>query len=200
MNKNIVIVTLSFFLFSAVTNAQTSTNNEMNVPSDSIRKPQKNIQISKRVSPNQSSINTQTNTPILNSTSTSDVSKRTTGVVNDASSNQTFPKPATKINESVVISSAKFIPNHSLSALDNLLNMIEFKNNINDASNSASLKSTADYSELESNIVLYRSNFENHINSQGFENCTTREQNYYLSFLKDEDRMEEYNLCLSKIK
>ncbi len=200
MNKNIVIVTLSFFLFSAVTNAQTSTNNEMNVPSDSIKKTQKNVQISKRVSPNQSSINTQTNTPILNSTSTSDVSKRTTGVVNDASSNQTFPKPATKINESVVISSAKFIPNQSLSSLDNLLNMIEFKNNINDASNSASLKSTADYSELESNIVLYRSNFENHINSQGFENCSTREQNYYLSFLKDEDRMEEYNLFLSKIK
>jgi hypothetical protein len=200
MNKNILIVTLSFFFFSAVTNAQTSTNNEMNVPSDSIKKTQKNVQISKRVNPNQPTNGLTTNTPTLTPANTVDVTKRSTGNASEGASNQAFPKPATKIDESVVISSAKFIPNQSLSTLDNLLNIIEFKNNINDASNSASLKSTADYSELESNIVLFRSNFENHINSQGFENCSTREQNYYLSFLKDEDRMEEYNLFLSKIK
>jgi hypothetical protein len=200
MNKNILIVTLSFFFFSAVTNAQTSTNNEMNVPSDSIKKTQKNVQISKRVNPNQPTNGLTTNTPTLTPANTVDVTKRSTGNASEGASNQAFPKPATKIDESVVISSAKFIPYQSLSGLDNLLNMIEFKNNINDASNSASLKSTADYFELESNIVLFRSNFENHINSQGFENCSTREQNHYLSFLKDEDRMEEYNLFLSKIK
>jgi hypothetical protein len=200
MNKNIVIVTLSFFLFSAVTNAQSTSNNESNVASDSIRKPQKNIQISKRVSPNQPTNSSSTNTPTLTPANTVDVTKRSTGNVSEGTSNSAFPKPATKIDESVVITSAKFIPNQSLSTLDNLLNMIEFKNSINDASNSSSLKSTADYSELESNIVLYRSNFENQITSQGFENCSTREQNHYLSILKDEDRMEEYNLCLSKIK
>ena len=200
MNKNIVIVTLSFLLFSAVTNAQSTSNNETNVVSDSIRKPQKNIQISKRVSPNQPANSSSTNTPTLTPANTVDVTKRSTGNSNEGTSNSAFPKPATKIDESVVITSAKFIPNQSLSTLDNLLNMIEFKNTINDASNSSSLKSTADYSELESNIVLYRSNFENQISSQGFENCSTREQNIYLSFLKDEDRMEEYNLCLSKIK
>jgi hypothetical protein len=200
MNKNILVVTLSFFFFSAVTNAQTSTNNEMNVPSDSIKKTQKNVQISKRVNPNQPTNSLTTNTSTLTPAYTVDVTKRSTANASEETSNSAFPKPATKIDESVVITSAKFIPNQSLSTLDNLLNMIEFKNNINDASNSASLKSTADYSELESNIVLFRSNFENHINSQGFENCSTREQNYYLSFLKDEDRMEEYNLFLSKIK
>lgn len=178
--------------FSTVTFAQ-------EVASDTIKRKTNTVQIAKRVDKNSSSISQENGNPVVEPTSTVDVSQRSKGTSVPTLTTSEYPKPATKTDQANSVSSAKYIPNSSLSTLDNLLEMYELKNKVNDATNSISLKTTSDYSELLSNIVLYRSNFENHISSKGFENCSTREQNYYLSFLKDENRMEEYNLCLSKL-
>jgi hypothetical protein len=200
MIKKISLVTVFLMSTSMVTIAQNSNSNEGNSVTDTTKKSVNKIQVSKRVDKNTATITGESTSPVVTPASTIDVSKRTNGTVSgNQNSTSTLPKPATKSTSEVTVSSAKYVPNTSISTLDNLLEMIELKDNVNDSPNSATLKTSADYAELQSNINTYRSNFENHINSQGFENCSTREQNYYLSFLKDENRMEEYNLCLSKL-
>lgn len=200
MIKKLSLVTTFLMSASIVTFAQNSNTNEGNSVTDTTRKSVNKIQISKRYDKNTASITGESTSPVVTPASIIDVSKRTNGTVSGNQNTTTsFPKPATKNTSGVTVSSAKYVPNTSLSTLDNLLEMIELKDKVNDSPNSATLKTSADYTELQSNINIYRANFENHINSQGFENCSTREQNYYLSFLKDENRMEEYNLCLSKL-
>ncbi len=192
MIQKIFVTTLLTLTFSAFTFAQ-------DVAIDTTKRKNNTVQIAKRVDKNSSSITQENVSPVIEPTPTVDVSQRTKGTQVSSNSNAEFPKPATKTNETISVSSAKYIPNTSMSILDNLIEMLELKDKVNDSPNSASLKSSADYLELQSNINVYRTNFENHINSIGFENCSTKEQNYYLSYLKNENRMVEYNLCLSKL-
>lgn len=191
MNQKVVVAFL-FLIISTLSFSQ----KEM---SDTLKKQQNEIQISKRDNTKSVEQKKQVVIPVAETKEAVVINQKVKGDQVITNSNTEFPKPATKTNEKIVIHSARYTPNSSETILDNLLAMLDLKNNIDVAPNRLDLKNTSDYKELTSNIVLYRRKFENHIQSNGFENCSLREQNYFLSFLKDEDRMEEYNAYLSKI-
>jgi hypothetical protein len=192
MNQKVVVAFL-FLIISTLSFSQ----KEM---SDTLKKQQNEIQISKRDNTKSVEQKKQVVIPVAETKDEVVINPKIKGDQVITNSNTEFPKPATKTNEKIVIPSARYTPNSSETILDNLLAMLDLKNNIDVAPNRLDLKNTSDYKELTSNIVLYRRKFENHIQSNGFENCSLKEQNYFLSFLKDEDRMEEYNAYLSKIK
>jgi hypothetical protein len=109
-------------------------------------------------------------------------------------------KPATRIDEPVKINAVNYVKDDQISDLDNLLNLIEVKTTVNLADNASELKSTKEYSQLLIDITTYRTKFDNAVLAKSIENCNTREQNFFLAFLKEEGKMDDYNYFLSKIK
>jgi hypothetical protein len=108
-------------------------------------------------------------------------------------------KPATKISEHESITEVVYSISGDVGDLDNLLNLVEYKFKVNDAANAQALQSSLNYSNLLRDINTLRQQFNDRVITSGFENCSSREQNYFLSFLKEENRMDEYQFYSSKI-
>jgi hypothetical protein len=140
-------------------------------------------------------------TPVIVET---EVDPRPEGRVNPVQMNQESTtlspsKPATRVNTNSSIQEVNYTLDNTVSDLDNLLNLMEYKFKINDAPNAKNLQESDKYASLITDIQVLRDQFNKRVISTGFENCSTRDQNYFLSFLKEENRMEEYQLYSSKI-
>ncbi len=108
-------------------------------------------------------------------------------------------KPATKTNSRKIKTIISDLVNTNDSNLNNLLNLIEEKQKVNELG-SEKLKSSNEYDLLLKNISTYKSKFITEVNSKGISNCSTREQNYFLSFLKEEGKKSEYQKYSTQLK
>jgi len=109
-----------------------------------------------------------------------------------------IPIKATRNTETIVKNEVIIAIDPSKSDLDNTLSLIEEKENVNKYN--PSLMETAKYKELLSEISVYKNRFNNSVKAKGIENCSTKEQNYFLAFLKEEGKEDEYKSSISKIK
>lgn len=107
--------------------------------------------------------------------------------------------PATKMDQTAPLKSISYSLNNDNSTLTNLLNLIELKERANQEIN-ASLLSTKSYATLIQDINTLRTDFDQYVNQKGFQNCSTSEQSYYLSFLKEEGKMDQYQSAIKQIK
>ena len=130
-----------------------------------------------------------------------DVSERNVNTSSSSSSvDKKFSEPvkATRMSENQVKSSITIDIIESRSHLDNLLVLIEEKENVNKFG--PNLKSSLDYKNLISAISTYKNKFNSHVENTGIQNCSIKERNYYLAFLKEEGKEDEYKVAISKIK
>jgi hypothetical protein len=117
----------------------------------------------------------------------------------DGTSHLSTPVPATKTTSNVVISEIKYSLDNKNSTLTNLLNLIEIKEKVNESNNS-SLLNSSEYDQLLSDIETLRSKFDQYVESKGINQCSTTEQSYYLAFLKEEGKEDEYNEAIQELK
>lgn len=106
--------------------------------------------------------------------------------------------PATKTNSNNKITEIKYVLENSNPTIVNLLNLLEIKQRINDENNQVLLNSN-EYKTLLTDISKLRLQFDNEVKSKGLKNCSKIEQSYYLSFLKEENRIEEYQSAINEL-
>lgn len=116
----------------------------------------------------------------------------------DSSKSLATPKKATRMNEVVAKNDIKIDIDQKKSDLDNLLILIEEKENIH--KHNASLVQNSKYDDLLSEIAKYKTSFNNSVSKKGIENCTTKEQNFFLAFLKEDGKEAEYKTAIAKLK
>lgn len=89
--------------------------------------------------------------------------------------------------------------NPTLSDVDNLLALTKEREVVHNSKNK-SLQGTDDYKVLTNNIIKLKISFNNHIQSNGIQNCSSKEQNFYLASLKEDGKRREYNKNVELIK
>ena len=89
--------------------------------------------------------------------------------------------------------------NPTLSDVDNLLALTKEREVVHNSKNK-SLQGTDDYKVLTNNIIKLKISFNNYIQSNGIQNCSSKEQNFYLASLKQDGKREEYNKNVELIK
>ena len=87
----------------------------------------------------------------------------------------------------------------TLSDIDNLFNLMEEKENVSKYG-SESLRKSDSYSILNNNIIALKSKFKAYVENKGIQNCSSREQNFYLASLKEDGKEEEYKNNVELIK
>jgi hypothetical protein len=107
--------------------------------------------------------------------------------------------PATKKVANSTKNSIQINNNPNIPIIDNLVSLIEEKKAVNE-SNNQTLLNSSDYQSLNNLIQQERAKFDIYVSDKGIENCSIKEQNYYLSFLKEEGREQEYLDNINKIK
>lgn len=127
-----------------------------------------------------------------------DAPVRTTTKVNESNNALTAPTKATRMTDSKTKNEIVINIDPKKSDLDNTLNLIEEKENVNKYN--SSLTNTSEYKQLLSKISFYKNNFNQTVKNKGIENCSVKEQNYFLAFLKEEGKEKEYLTAVSKIK
>ncbi|MCB9188358.1 MAG: hypothetical protein H6599_03645 [Flavobacteriales bacterium] len=116
-----------------------------------------------------------------------------------SSNNLAQPKPATRTTSVIQIEKIEYSLDNNNSSLTNLLSLIELKERVNQSGNLELLESS-EYSTLLADISKLRTEFDNHVESTGIENCSTSEQSHYLAFLKEEGKEEAYKNAMAKLK
>lgn len=107
--------------------------------------------------------------------------------------------PATKKVANSPKNSIQINNNPNIPIIDNLVTLIEEKKAVNE-SNNQTLLNSSDYQMLNNLIQQERTKFDIYVSDKGIENCSLKEQNYFLSFLKEEGREQEYLDNINKIK
>lgn len=107
-------------------------------------------------------------------------------------------KPATKSSGNKKITSIEYQVNSQDSDLSTLLNLVEIKQKVNETS--PELKDSQAYSTLENDIIEYKAKFNKEVETKQLKNCSKIEQSYYLAFLKEDGKMDEYATAVQEIK
>ncbi len=161
-----------------------------------------NLKISKRVSNNSISQETKVKKSVSvenNNTNSAVVSERKSIVNNQTGYSPSVPATKKTVNSSNTKNNIDLSINPNLTIIDNLERLIEEKKEVNESYNSTLLNSS-DYQTLNNLIIQEKSKFNDYVEGKGIENCSIKEQNYYLSFLKEEGREQEYLLNINKLK
>lgn len=108
------------------------------------------------------------------------------------------PVKATRMNDVVVKNEINILTDSKKSDLDNLLVLLEEKENVH--KHNSSLVQNPKYNDLLSEIAKYKTSFNKSVTNKGIENCSSKEQNIFLAFLKEEGKEAEYKTAIAKIK
>jgi hypothetical protein len=119
-----------------------------------------------------------------------------------AETDNSFAKavPVTYVGDEKKMTEVNYTIDPQQSNFENLKSMIDLRNKVHASDNHAVLTQTPKYNQLISDITTYRAKFDADVNKKGFENCSTKEQSLFLSFLKQEGKQEEYKMYSSKLK
>jgi hypothetical protein len=193
--KNILLITFCF-AFSCLS---------FNVNAQNERKPKKSddsrFMLLKKEStekPKNKGVSSEAK-PINKVTTPSKTSGQSKVNVAEPSSTLKEPVPATRMSSTQEKKSINNKVNPALSDIDNLFNLMEEKENVSKYGNSSLLNSD-DYKVLNNNIIELKSNFNKYIVKKGIQNCSEKEQNFYLASLKEDGKKEEYKNNVELIK
>lgn len=87
-----------------------------------------------------------------------------------------------------------------VSLLQELDEIIEKRNQIEDNVLIPTTQRTQELENINSSYVLKKREFMTHVETIGVVNSSKKEQSYYLSFLKDDNRGNEYKTVIESIK
>lgn len=195
--KNIIIITICFVLGCLTSNAYAQNGKKLKKSDDSRMIPHKRVS----VEPGKSNVkNTGLEVKSVKSKkSLSTTSRKSNVAANSSTKTLKKPTPATRVS---VVREKKSINNKinpALSNIDNIFNLLEEKENVTKYGNSTLVKSE-DYKILNNNIIELKINFNNYVVKKGIKNCSEKEQNFYLSSLKEDGKEEEYKKNIRLIK
>jgi len=194
--KHLILVPLALLSLSAISqNTNIKSSSEKNVTNPKEKAQQVNLL--ERVDPNPGKT-TKNQTQSVHKIKTTPIKPKFANSSKETTNHLSPSQPATRTNSKQTLSKIDYKIDNKISTLDNLLNLIEIKEKVNETN--SSLKNTSDYSKLTSDINTLRSTFDSYVEKKGIANCSTKEQSYYLAFLKEDGKEKAYLEAIKKTK